>query len=151
MNRKYIYLTAVLLMPCLGGCASLSGEAVAAQVVDADTGQPLAGVNVVAHWELHRGSLGGDALPCGAANVEEAVTDQNGRFRIPGWGPVRSSCDLLEMDPVLIFFKSGYSFQGLTNGVLGGDPPTVSRSDWDGKIIKLKKYPNLEYSSKTGY
>lgn len=146
MNHKHRYLVAGLLILFLGGCASLTGEPFAAQVVDADTGQPLAGVNVVAHWESHQGSLGGDALPCGAANVEEAVTNQDGRFQIPGWGPVRSSCDLLEEDPVLYLFKSGYSFLGLTNGIFGAEPPTISRSDWDGKIIKMKKYPHLDYS-----
>lgn len=148
--KKIIILGAGLLcaVSC-SGCAavfgsSLSADATDSQVVDADTGQPIEGAVVVAYWEMHRGSLAGDSLPCGAADVEEAVTGKDGKFHIPGWGPIRSSCDMRSFDPFLFVFKSGYGYARVGNYPL--DPPfvTSTHSEWNSKPIKLKRYPDLD-------
>jgi hypothetical protein len=138
----YLLLLAVSLLSLLAGCSTLSAAPVMARVVDADTGQPLAGVAVAAYWELHKGSLFGHSPGCGAIDMEGAVTDANGEFHIPGWGPITvyGSCDMRDDNPSLILFKPGYDFAGMNNVPL--DPfetVTVSRSDYDGKTIKLHK------------
>lgn len=153
-QRASIYFLALAVTLSLAGCAavfgsSLSADATDSQVLDADTGQPIEGAVVVAYWEMHRGSFAGDSLPCGAADVEEAVTDKDGKFHIPGWGPVHSSCDMRSFDPFLYVFKSGYSFARVGNYPY--DPPfvTSTHSEWNGKPIKLKRFPDPDLR-KTG-
>lgn len=140
-----------LLLPVMTGCqgrssVTLSAEPVAARVVDADTHQPLTGVVIMANWELHQGSFTGHAPPC-AVDVEEAVTDENGNFRIPGWGPITvdSSCEMRDENPSMILFKSGYRVGGVDNNPM--DPlktVTVSRSAWNGVTMKMHKFPNMD-------
>lgn len=133
--RGLLLVAGLLSIVACSGCAvfgsTLSSDAVDSRVVDVDTGLPIEGAVVVAHWELHRGSLAGDSLPCGAANVEEAVTDKDGKFHIPGWGPIRSACDMSSAYPFLFIFKSGYGYARVGNYLLP---------------IKLKKYPDLDLS-----
>lgn len=139
------------LLPLMDGCQqpspeTLSAEPVAARVVDKDTGQPLAGVVIMANWELHQGSLTGHALPC-AVDVEEAVTDENGDFRIAGWGPVTvdSSCEMRDENPSLILFKSGYYEGGVDNNPVNPlKTVSVSRSVWNGKTMKMRKFPDMD-------
>lgn len=83
------------------------------QVVDAETGQPLEGVIVVAVWDklspgvMHPRRDFHDAL--------EVVTDSEGRFVIP----VRSLTTLnpfVNFEPrSFVFFKSAYTWSGIQN------------------------------------
>lgn len=101
----------------------------------------------MAYWELHEGSLYGHSPGCGAINMEGTVTDANGEFHIPGWGPITAygSCDMRGDNPSLILFKSGYDFQGLNNAALYAvDTVTVSRSIYDGETIKLHRAADLD-------
>ena len=158
MKAFLFILLGTLCVVLCSGCAifssPLSADPIDSQVVDADTGQPIEGAVVVAHWELHQGSLTGDSLPCGAANVEEAVTDKDGRFHIPGWGPTRFSCgDMRQGNPTLFVFKSGYSPGGFNNasGSLS-DTSTVTRthSAWANRQMKLQKFPNTDMTTFRG-
>lgn len=143
----------LLVLPALAavGCQqpqrTYSADSVYARVVDADTGKPLEGVAVVAYWELYQGSITGDGMPCGAANVEEAVTDKDGEFRIPGWGPVKGSCGRMRNgNPLVYFFKPGYLYLRKSSGV-GLDytkEVSVAQVWWNGQTIKMNKYPNLD-------
>jgi hypothetical protein len=70
--------------------AAYSGAPIRGQVMDDATGKPLEGAIVVAQWELVREVIPGlvnesygDVL-----NIAEAVTDRDGRYEIPGWGPI---------------------------------------------------------------
>lgn len=74
-------------------------------VVDAATGKPLQGVVVVAQW-----CLAGPAGREPRLHVADAVTDANGDFVIPGWGPrLRPPLtELREKSPELVLFKHGY-------------------------------------------
>ena len=131
----------------IGGCSTLSAAPVTARVVDADTGKPLVGVAIEAYWELHEGSLFGHSSGCGAIYVEGAVTDSNGEFHIPGWGPITvyGSCDMRGDNPSLILFKPGYDYQGLNNAALYNlNTVVVSSSIYDGEIIKLHKAADLD-------
>lgn len=113
-------------------------------VVDSATGNPIEGAVVLAYWNLHDK----DGGLCGnAENLQEAVSDKDGNYRIPGFN-VRAVCDgFNSSDPSLYVFKPGYAFQALSN-VSHGEPfPGFSvgmkaySSDWSNWVIVLAKYP----------
>lgn len=117
-----------------------SAEAIEAWVVDEQTGQPLEGVVVVAHWEL-MGGLHPDTI--GQLMILETVTDTKGRFFFPAWGPkLRPVTGFLHNDdPELLLFKSGYDYVAAPNELTEEvNTSAVRRSRWNGKTIKLKKF-----------
>ncbi|HXG17000.1 MAG TPA: hypothetical protein VNK50_12190, partial [Calidithermus sp.] len=59
-----------------------SAKPIQAVVVEEGTRRPLAGVVVVAIWELSTISGRGHVL-----QIDETVTDAQGRFSLPGFGP----------------------------------------------------------------
>jgi hypothetical protein len=63
-----------------------SGREGSAIVVDAASGQPLAGVVVAASWDYVDARTGEFA---GVLFMTDAVTDKNGTFVLPPWGPRR--------------------------------------------------------------
>lgn len=148
MRSANIALFMACLLPlALVGCGptyTYSAESVDAVVVDNDSGRPLAGVNVVAYWELHGGGLTGDSLPCGAANLEEAVTDKDGKFHIPAWGPFESRCDMPDGYPYIYLFKPGFDYKRLSNATTTGTPISLSVSDWNGKTVVLKRNTDMD-------
>lgn len=81
-----------------------SAKDIRATVVNEETGEPLEGVVVVALWELQQVS----ARP--RLHITEAVTDAQGRFHIPGWGPKPRPplAHLGHRSPLLILFKGGF-------------------------------------------
>src|SRR5437879_13266059 len=91
-------LGALLLGLLLSACHSLtffySAEAIEGLVVDAETSKPLEGVIAVGHWRLNGGFEGG--TPIGELQILEAVTDPNGRYSFPAWGPTFASAGYLD-------------------------------------------------------
>lgn len=146
-NTLFCIATAFLILP-LQACGALyySAEPIEAWVVDAETNQPLEGVNVVANWELKGGLEGGNLV--GQVMVIEAITDSKGRFYFPGWGPISNLLTfghIRENGPQLLIFKSGYKYQRLINKVSAGARPGPSlKSDWDGKSIKLERFSGTQ-------
>ena len=70
---------AVVVATALGGCSKYySADSLTAWIVDADTGAPIPGVNVVAGWEMKGGLEGGNVV--GWVMVMEAVSDANGKI-----------------------------------------------------------------------
>ena len=118
-----------------------SADPITGTVVDADTKQPLAGVNVLASWTAYGGGLEGGNLT-GHAMVLEAVTDENGKFSLPGWGPKRLNFSGLirNNEPLLVLFKSGYKAQGWSNSDAMHPAPHHMQSEWNGKTLELKKF-----------
>lgn len=122
---SWLRLTAPRLVVALGlalgvvACSnSWESEAVAARVVDASTGAPVAGAIVMVNWQLK----GNEGYPAGQAAIFEQVTDAEGRFRTPAWGPVKTAY-LARLDgnqPVVHVFKRGYA--PLTIGNFVGAP-----------------------------
>ena len=89
------------------------------QVVDADSGAPIQGANVVARWEWEQSRYvngGGGYSNYGyTVHVGEAVSGADGRFTIARWGPtMKSSGRMAEDTPRLLAFKSGYEPVGQT-------------------------------------
>jgi hypothetical protein len=79
-----------------------------ARIVDAATGQPLAGVVVVAYWTKYTATPGGWGSGRYPA-ADEAVTDPDGRFEIPSrlaftWLPFFTEV----RGPEFLIFKPGY-------------------------------------------
>jgi hypothetical protein len=134
----------------LTACVSLvtySAEPIEAWIINADTKHPIEGAVVVAHWALEESTLVSITVRrAGDLVVMETVTDKNGRFRFPAWGPIRhwGRSRLTYMDPEILIFKSGYEFRRLANSLtaeaIGGKPYPVRRSEWNGKTIKLNQF-----------
>src|SRR5712672_2347041 len=117
MFRRSAGSISALALLALSACASYSAKPISATVVDADTGQPLEGVNVVVTWELEfvKNEWGyGETRGEGLMTQMEAVTSSDGKFHIPGWGPARIPSNLplrsmlSPMQPSIRLFKSGY-------------------------------------------
>lgn len=156
-------LARVLALACvlpLQACATTySAEPIEAWVMDAETGQPVEGVVVTANWELEIGTVGGN-VPVGQIMVMEAVTDQMGRLYFPAWGPktvppempnpMKSPPHLVNRDPQLVLFKSGYKWLELANYPLSDcNKSSLRKSDWNGKTIRMEKFKGdlKEYAS----
>lgn len=160
-----------LLMLAVSACASLqySAEPIEAWVVDAETNQPIEGVIVVAHWALESTSriIPHQTNPAGSLMILETVTDKNGRFYFPAWGPKwhLGSGDLTDSDPELLFFKSGYKYIRVSNSQyirpikyrdegrpVGAETKLTGAkrsSLWSGETIKMERFKGAlkEYSS----
>jgi hypothetical protein len=82
-----------------------SAREIRATVVNEETGDPLPDVVVVALWELRQVS----ARP--RLHITEAVTDAQGNFHIPAWGPKLRPplAELAYRSPLLLLFKSGFT------------------------------------------
>lgn len=143
-NHAYYFSLALLILP-FTGCASLqySAEPIEAWVVDAETKQPLEGVVITANWQLEEGTFGGN-VQAGQLNVMETTTDKEGRFRFHGWGPLKvAKGHLVNRDPQLLLFKSGYEYQALSNKYSSDRElrlRPVRWSDWNGKTIELRPF-----------
>lgn len=124
---------------------SYSAKPITARVVDSQTKEPLEGVVVVAHWELQGGPEGNRQ---GDLTVLEAVTDHSGTFHFPAWGPKKVptgrpiNARLQELDPELLFFKSGHRFFAAKNWNHTDvqQAASVRFSDYDGQTIEMPKF-----------
>ena len=115
------------------------------QVVEAETGAPIAGAVVLGVWDREYLTVAGGVDRFYKAR--EVLTDTNGDFTLPGMG-------LLVMSNIvpanIVIFKAGYEYLGpyywetLTAGQIMGQ-----RIRWEGEkaIIPLKK-PTLEERKK---
>lgn len=151
ISKMLYWVVLIFLALPLQGCAlSNSAPALDGQVADAETHQPLEGVNVVAAWNIHlHGFNGGEAI----IKLMEAVTDKDGRYHFPAWGPepLPANMDLSAFLPSgasgsfqyprIEFFKSGYMPAAVSNEITGPSPKLwATESEWDGKTIELKKF-----------
>jgi hypothetical protein len=142
------WLLAIVLPLVLTACISLpisySADSITATVVDAETGAPLEGVIVVAHWQLTHGTVGG-TTPTDQLMVMEAVTGKEGVFHFPAWGPktVWNGDMLINQDPELLLFKPGYEYRSLRNtNTYQMDQLTRNQrtSEWNKRTIALRPF-----------
>jgi hypothetical protein len=133
-------LSLLLAGTSLTGCTVYSADPITATVVDADTGAPIEGVNVVAAWELQGGVNYGGIV--GYVNLLETVTDHNGRFSFPAWGPRMASNGKIRLSaPVMLLFKQGYKYGVFAyNGRSTENAPEDLKSDWNNRLIPLTKF-----------
>lgn len=141
-------VAAALLSLQMAGCASsYSAKSISTTVIDVESGQPLEGVIVVAHWRLRFGLEGGGGTDM---KIMETMTDQQGHFFFPAWGPepvpkgLPVEARLKGQDPEIILFKQDYSAMALANdrpiSGQGGSGLSVRTSDWDGKTIRMERF-----------
>lgn len=115
MSTRHLRWIASLLFTALllRGCLNIySAKPIEAWIIDAETRKPVEGAVVVARWKLVYGLEGGGRYDW---VVLETVTDKNGRFTFPGWGPRVIPTALLWQakmegdDPDIKFYKFGYA------------------------------------------
>ena len=140
VTRAVIVLAAALTSAACGGERTYTAEPIAARIVDADTGAPVEGVNVVAAWQAKGGLEGGNIM--GYVTVMEDVTNANGEFSFPGWGPKKwSNGAIRDGAPLLILFKPGYDAALVWESKYGVEfAPSHLSSSWNGKAIPLPKF-----------
>jgi hypothetical protein len=139
-----VFWLAALLLP-LQACAQLtySAKEIHGKIVDADTGQPLEGVNIIAQWKIDRAWVGDEKA---LLHVTEAVTDKDGNYSFPAWGPITLPplADFGEgRDPLISIFKSGYDVEFLDNGIVSDiryRRTPLGEFKWNGATTKLKKW-----------
>ena len=120
---------------------SYIAEPIDGRVLDKETGQPIEGAVVVANWELAKPPEGNTD----AWVIIETVTEADGRYHNPGWGPKTRPWFrwFNHQDPALIVFKPGYWPESSDNRdpytFVGTNPPgaKVRKSFWNGKDIRL--------------
>ena len=101
------------LLSWAGGTTYSAGETWGT-VIDAESKQPISGALVIALWDLEGGS---HRDVTGTFQVLEAVTAQDGSFRMPSWGPLpRPKRGVLDgYDPQLLVIKNGYQIKRVFN------------------------------------
>ena len=141
MKRLITVLLLIALCPLQACGMWYSAEAIEAWVVDAETNKPIEGVIVVAHWQMYGGLHPDNA---GELTILETVTDKAGRFQFPAWGPKFAKARLVYMDPEILLFKSGFKYERIANelifAALSDYGPSLRRSRWNGKTIKMEKF-----------
>jgi hypothetical protein len=138
-SALFLALGAPLLTACnsIGPFAFIySADPIEGWVTDAETGTALEGVIVVAHWRLNGGFEGG--TPIRELQIFETLTDQNGRYSFPAWGPKFALSGHLDQSPEILLFKRGYKFRRLNNDWYMDR--NTSRSQWNKKTVKLEPF-----------
>jgi len=124
-------------------------EQIEGRVIDAQTKAPLKDAIVIALWELKKPySIEGDTI-AGHMQVTEVLTDKEGHYVIPGWGPkerLGKTTYLGKNDPLIVVFKEEYDYLTLKNKH-GYRPENqdkryeeAHRSSWDGETVELKRF-----------
>ena len=96
--------------------AAYSGAEIAGRIVDKETGEPVEGAVVVASWQVYRVEMTRLKLSTVPKTnklfyIAEALSDAQGRYVIPAWGPIERTGEWRispYFDPVLAIFKPGY-------------------------------------------
>lgn len=136
--RQLLMLGAVLIGIPLSSCATLyHAEAIEGWVVDAETGKPLEGVIIVAHWEIKHGI---SSVPIAQVQILETVTDRNGRYFFPAWGPktISTTGYMGGNSPRILLFKPGYKSAGFTN--VYSETYGTSTFFYNRKTLKLERF-----------
>lgn len=94
---------------------ALYGKRIAGQVVDAETGAPIAGAHVAFLWEstiIPSGFTGHNARDI-CYHAAAAVTDRDGKFEVPGWRKW-SAYHVRISDPIVLVYVREYEADQFT-------------------------------------
>ncbi len=132
LSQHMLPIACLALLGVLAGCAGqLTDDEPAVrgsgpwrgQIVDAETGQPLEGVVVLAYWTRSEASLGGWAATEYCAS-EEVATGPDGRFVIQSRRSYTIPAVIRVAGPEFRIFKPGYG-----RWVLRGDVSAFNRGE----------------------
>lgn len=135
---------AVALGPSVKGRV-FSGAAIAGRIVDATTRDPIRRAILVAYWPVENEA----GLRRGTLMAVEAVTGDDGSFRLPEWGPVgpiREEGFVYEQSPRILVYAPGYDVVKASN-ISERDSAAWSvpmRADWDGREVRLARFTGSE-------
>ena len=143
-GRAALVIGVAVACTACGGERTYTAEPIAARIVDADTGAPVEGVNVVAAWQAKGGLEGGNIM--GYVTVMEDVTNANGEFSFPGWGPKKwRNGAIRDGAPLLILLKPTYEVRFLWETKYGVEfAPERMTSSLNGKSIALRRFQRSE-------
>ena len=128
-------LTCAMLMLCAAaGCGMaphvLYGKPIGGQVVDADTGRPVAGAHVAYVWEstiVPSGFTGHNSRTI-CYHAAATITDAQGRFRVEPWRKW-STYDVVVSDPIALVYARGYTPRQIVLQEGPVTPPTERTSE----------------------
>jgi len=147
-QRLWLVLCAIILTQNTG-CTIVpthyEAEATTGFIVDQQTKKPIEGAIGVAIWATH------GYPPHNYIMVLESVTDHEGKFFFPAWGPKkvlnfglinRQYADyVIRQDPSIVFFKEGYRPKFPGNDRLHNSPyDSVLTYAFNGKTFEMEKY-----------
>ena len=154
MRIFLLSVIAVLVTSCSYSVRYRSPQ-VSAIAVDKDTDKPISGLTVTVTWNallhtnLHTLEGNGMIMDIHSATT---VTDTNGAFVIPAWGPVShpSSWRYFRDDPTVSFSKSGRNLGYWDNEANGSNwedthalpfqTVDFGKPSWDGQKLKLPQW-----------
>ena len=154
MNKWYMrwtYFIGVALI-CLSVVAfffAYTADEIEGWVIDSNTGQPIEGVIVLAHWQLRGGFTN---KPLQELKVFEDVTDSKGRYFFPAWGPKFAFLGSLDSrSPAVYMFKPGFEVLVINN--TSADGWGYTRFSYNKKSIKMQRFTGTlaEYASKLSW
>ncbi|HLX29464.1 MAG TPA: carboxypeptidase-like regulatory domain-containing protein [Casimicrobiaceae bacterium] len=105
-------IVAVIALSTTGGCGMphlLYGKRVAGQVVDAETGEPIAGAHVALLWEagiIPTGFTGHNSRDI-CFHAAATTTDAQGHFDISGWWKWKTY-NVYNVDPFVLVYTKNY-------------------------------------------
>jgi hypothetical protein len=145
---RLLLLCAALFVSPLSGCAtSYHAEAIEGWVVDAATEKPVEDVVIVARWTADHPMTGGEIEQ---VQIFETVTDKDGRYTFPAWGPKWSTSVgvMRYRSPEISLFKAGYLPRGVSNS-LYFDRKIISSFSYNKQKLKLERFTGTlrEYAS----
>lgn len=136
-----------------------SGAEIRGRIVNAENGEPIEGAVVVAGWQISKTIITPDfpffwtTRRSRVLHVAEALSDREGRYVMPAWGPIERPADWRRegpFDPQLAIFKPGYepdypNNMMKENGQSSAKPfnpitASLLRSMHDGEDIALCQY-----------
>jgi hypothetical protein len=138
---------ALAVAVCLtaASCGIYRADSITSRVVDAETGAPIVGANVVAAWKTYGGLEDGNVK--GFVQVLETTTDRDGTFHFPEWGPrinTNSGTVRNVTAPLLMILAEGYKYRAVGNGGTSGTAaPTDMKSVWNAKDIGLQRFHEI--------
>ncbi|MBL8520952.1 MAG: carboxypeptidase regulatory-like domain-containing protein [Betaproteobacteria bacterium] len=141
------HLVIFCCFPLVAGCNPTQYKTLAfeAKVVDAETGEPIEGANVLASWELREETMHGTKF-VGIPEIRETVTDKQGRFRFPEVNVANPKRVALVDDPLVVIFKPGYR-RGLATSRcwLESNCKATRIAGASGETFRLKRIPEQEF------
>lgn len=140
--RHVILVITLMTLNACGGSPYYTSEPFDARVVDANTGQPIAGAIVLAHWALRQSMALDSPGIVDELEVVETTTDSDGRFHIPGFTKLNPSLKVLWWeDPAIIIYKPGYDIGGVFRSEYSlnevNQLPAKRKSQLAGKTLRL--------------